>query len=94
MTAHTLFRMAITREPVVIPTRLEWLALLLMIGIFGFLAQVGTFLCDFFSFANHVLTDLFLLRFFSQWAFSARRQEGVLWRFMYRYFLKCYLTTK
>ncbi|KAF8623271.1 hypothetical protein AX17_007477 [Amanita inopinata Kibby_2008] len=32
--------MIVTRTPFIIPPRLDWLALLLMIGIFGFLAQV------------------------------------------------------
>ena len=32
--------MIVTKTPVIIPTRLEWLALLAMIGIFGFIAQV------------------------------------------------------
>lgn len=33
--------MIITKTPIVIPNRLEWLALLAMIGLFGFFAQVG-----------------------------------------------------
>jgi drug/metabolite transporter (DMT)-like permease len=32
--------MIVTKTPVIIPTRLEWLTLLAMIGIFGFIAQV------------------------------------------------------
>lgn len=32
--------MIVTKTPVIIPTRLDWLALLAMIGIFGFIAQV------------------------------------------------------
>jgi hypothetical protein len=32
--------MLVTKTPVIIPTRLEWLTLLAMIGIFGFIAQV------------------------------------------------------
>lgn len=32
--------MAILREPVVIPTRLAWLGLLVLIGILGFGAQI------------------------------------------------------
>jgi hypothetical protein len=32
--------MIVTKTPFIIPTRLEWLALLAMIGIFGFIAQV------------------------------------------------------
>ncbi|KAI0072258.1 DUF6-domain-containing protein [Panus rudis PR-1116 ss-1] len=31
--------MAVTRTPIVLPTRLDWLAMLLMIGLFGFIAQ-------------------------------------------------------
>ena len=33
-------RMIATHEPVIIPMRLSWLAMLVMIGIFGFFAQV------------------------------------------------------
>lgn len=32
--------MLITREPFVIPTRWDWIGLLIIIGVFGFLAQV------------------------------------------------------
>jgi drug/metabolite transporter (DMT)-like permease len=32
--------MAILREPVVIPTRLAWLGLLVVIGVLGFVAQI------------------------------------------------------
>ena len=32
--------MVVTKTPFIIPPRLEWLALLVMIGIFGFIAQV------------------------------------------------------
>jgi hypothetical protein len=33
-------RMVVTREGFIMPTRLEWLGMLIMIGIFGFFAQV------------------------------------------------------
>ncbi|KAF9467672.1 hypothetical protein BDZ94DRAFT_974927 [Collybia nuda] len=32
--------MVITHEPFVIPTRLDWISLLILIGVFGFLAQI------------------------------------------------------
>jgi len=32
--------MIMTKTPVIIPTRIDWLALLLLIGIFGFIAQL------------------------------------------------------
>lgn len=34
------YRILATRVEVVLPTRLDWLAMLLMIGLFGFCAQV------------------------------------------------------
>jgi len=36
--------MVVTRTPPVIPTKLVWLALLIEIGVFGFLAQVDSIL--------------------------------------------------
>lgn len=42
------FRMIVTKTPLVVPTRLEWLGMLFMIGIFGFFAQVGARFIMFF----------------------------------------------
>jgi hypothetical protein len=36
--------MLVTQEPFVIPTRWDWVGLLILIGVFGFLAQVITLL--------------------------------------------------
>jgi hypothetical protein len=36
-----LCRLIINKTPFIIPNRLEWLGMLAMIGIFGFIAQVG-----------------------------------------------------
>ena len=36
------FRMIATKTSVVVPTRIDWLAMLFMIGIFGFVAQVNS----------------------------------------------------
>lgn len=36
-----LDRMIINHDKVIIPTRIEWLALLFLVGIFGFIAQVS-----------------------------------------------------
>ena len=33
--------MIATKTPVVVPTRIDWLSMLLMIGLFGFVAQVN-----------------------------------------------------
>jgi hypothetical protein len=33
--------MIATKTPVVVPTRIDWLALLFLIGMFGFTAQVN-----------------------------------------------------
>jgi hypothetical protein len=41
--------MIATKTKVMIPTRLEWLSLLAMIGIFGFLAQVTGIAASVFS---------------------------------------------
>ncbi|KAL9708898.1 hypothetical protein Ac2012v2_008053 [Leucoagaricus gongylophorus] len=40
--------MIVTKTPLVVPTRLEWLGMLFMIGIFGFFAQVGARFIMFF----------------------------------------------
>ena len=34
-------RIFVTKTDVFIPTRLDWMAMLIMIGIFGFIAQVS-----------------------------------------------------
>lgn len=36
-----LCRLIINKTPFIIPNRLEWLGMLAMIGVFGFIAQVG-----------------------------------------------------
>lgn len=41
-----IFSMIAAHTPFIIPTRVEWLLLFLMVGIFGFIAQV----CIFYSF--------------------------------------------
>jgi hypothetical protein len=38
--ADSSIRMVVTKTEIIVPTRLGWLALLAMIGIFGFFAQV------------------------------------------------------
>lgn len=47
-------RMIVTKTPLVVPTRPEWLGMLFIIGIFGFFAQVGarSILCP--SFDHHI----------------------------------------
>lgn len=44
--------MLVTKEHFVVPTRPEWLAMLAMIGIFGFIAQVRA-LSSILSFLTH-----------------------------------------
>jgi hypothetical protein len=41
--------MIITKTPFIVPTRLEWLGMLVMIGIFGFFAQVRVISVDFLN---------------------------------------------
>lgn len=49
--------MLVTKEHFVVPTRPEWLAMLAMIGIFGFIAQVRTF-CFYLLVLDSSLRDI------------------------------------
>ena len=69
-------RMIITRTKFVIPTRPEWLVLLVMIGIFSFLGQV-TELVQLQLFRNTERERYF--RFYLPKVFNAKQPAGVLW---------------
>lgn len=71
-----LDRMIINHDKVVIPTRIEWLALLFLVGIFGFIAQVSN---DMFLFATLVICRD---RSCSLWDYNVKLPDVEQWQFM------------
>lgn len=63
-----------TQTKLVFPSKIEWLLLLLLIGVFGFIAQVG---CISTFPSKSPLIDQFLInRSFSRWDCSEKPQAG------------------